>query len=91
MKLWGAAPQLWDLLFLSHSKKLGDDRPESKEDAKKRFTFLHVLLKDKVPQSYPLLKDTPAQIKDVCDKSGVRVIESKSSDDVREALLGLWG
>ena len=63
-----------------------------KEDAKERFTFLQVLLKDKTtpPKALLFLKDAPAQIKVFCEKNAVTVIESKSSDDVREALLGIW-
>ena len=63
-----------------------------KEDAKERFTFLQLLLKDKStpPKALLFLKEAPAQIKAFCEKTGVTVIESTNSDDVREALLSMW-
>lgn len=63
-----------------------------KEDAKERFTFLQLMLKDKntPPKALYFPKEAPERIKTFCEKTGVTVIESQSSDEMRETLLGLW-
>jgi hypothetical protein len=63
----------------------------SKEDAKERFTFLQVLLKapDHPKLALLFLKQAPDQIRTFCEKNGVAIIESTSSEDVEQALLGL--
>jgi len=63
----------------------------AKEDAKERFTFLQVLLKDPDHPKLALLflKQAPDQIRAFCEKSGVAIIESTSSDVVEEALQSL--
>ena len=62
-----------------------------KDDAKERFAFLQMMLKgeDHPPLALLFLKSPPQQIADFCQKQGVALIESTSSDEVREVLLGL--
>ena len=61
------------------------------EEAKERFSFLQVLLKqeDRPPLALLFLKSPPDQIRNFCEKQGVAIIESKSSEAVRDALLAL--
>jgi hypothetical protein len=63
-----------------------------KEDAKERFTFLQLMLKDKTtpPKALYFPKEAPDRIKAFCEQTGVTVIESQSPDEMRETLLGLW-
>ncbi len=65
--------------------------PGGKEDAKERLSFLQMLLK--TPNHPPLAllftKSAPPQIQGFCEKQGVAVIESKSSDEVKQTLLQL--
>ena len=62
-----------------------------RDDAKERFAFLQMLLKK---ENHPVLallflKSAPDQIRSFCEKQGVTVIESKSSEEVQQILLGL--
>lgn len=62
-----------------------------KEDAKERFTFLQLLLKDKAtpPKALYFQKEAPERIKAFCQNSGVKVIESQSADEIKEILQSL--
>lgn len=62
-----------------------------KEDAKERFTFLQMLIKDKgtPPKALYFQKEAPDRIKGFCEQTGVTVIESQDTDEMRETLLGL--
>lgn len=63
-----------------------------KEDAKERFAFLQALLKspDKPPTALYFQKETPEKMKEFCDKSGVTIIASKTSAEVKDLMLELW-
>jgi hypothetical protein len=62
-----------------------------KEDAKERFTFLQVMLKDKntPPKALYFQKEAPERMKAFCQQNGVTVIESQDMAGVRNALLAL--
>ena len=63
-----------------------------KEDAKERFTFLQMLLKDKAtpPKALYFSKEAPDRIKAFCEQTGVTVIESQDPEQMRQTLLDLW-
>lgn len=62
-----------------------------KEDAKERFTFLQMLLKDKntPPKALYFQKEAPERIKAFCENSGVKVIETQDPEEMHKTLLGL--
>jgi hypothetical protein len=61
------------------------------DEAKERFAFLQMLLKNENRPKLALLfmKPPPDRIKAFCDGQGVALIESKSSDEVESALKSL--
>lgn len=63
----------------------------AKEDAKERFTFLQLLLKDKEtpPKALYFANEAPERMKGFCTQNGVTVIEDKTADEVQEMLLAL--
>ena len=64
----------------------------SKEDEKERLAFLQRLIKnpDRPELALLFLKEAPDQLRSLCEKNNVAIIESKNATEVKNAIVDLF-